>query len=102
MSCRSCVYLSHTGSHTGMCTRHTVHTKVDKTHFCGEYVGKIGTNYRLDIKTSYTEDTHQQLIETYVEVRRLQRQNRELKAQGKNLRELYKADTGKVARVKKV
>ena len=102
MSCRTCAYLAVTGSHNGLCTRNIEHIEVQKTHYCGDYTAILKTYYLTGEKVTASEDNYMDMIRYWEERVKYYNENQILKKENKALRELYKKDTGKIAKIKSI
>lgn len=101
MSCENCIYWDGGYKTTqANCTRNPVWVKTTPKHFCGEFKAGLIRDYSDNSKVpghlfwENLVDFARSTTKEYFQI------NTKLRKENKELREMYKKDTGKIARVK--
>lgn len=103
MQCSRCIYWDGSwNTESANCTRYPKWQETEKEHFCGEFKGELMGAYRdggtgVPIAKYY----YGMINEARKEENVVRKKNTELRKQNKQLRDMYKKDTGKIARCTK-
>ncbi len=99
MSCAACVFWDgNYDSQRANCTRYPVWQETSGMHFCGEFKAELGWGYKESRRPKHISQYNAMVIANK-ESTEYAKRNKKLRVENKELREMYKKETGKLARV---